>query len=165
MCYNVKYRKIGLRGDKVADKKRIVWIDQLRGLAFYFVVLGHMAVSGDFEAWIYSFHMPLFFIISGFNLNFDRMKETGFKDYISHIVVRMLVPYLWLQFIALGLKYAISGGLIRVPKYLLGMAVAGIVGYFSIRLVNLLAAKGKFGAFAYYCWGAGALFLILSLVL
>lgn len=121
MCYNVRYRKIGLRGDKVADKKRIVWIDQLRGLAFYFVVLGHMAVSGDFEAWIYSFHMPLFFIISGFNLNFDRMKETGFKDYISHIVVRMLVPYLWLQFIALGLKYAISGGLIRVPKYLLGI--------------------------------------------
>ena len=52
-----------------------------------------------------------------------------------------------------------------MPKYLLGMAVAGIVGYFSIRLVNLLAAKGKFGAFAYYCWGAGALFLILSLVL
>ena len=28
---------------------------------------------------------------------------------------------------------------------------------------NLLTAKGKFGAFAYYCWGAGALFLVLSL--
>lgn len=50
-----------------------------------------------------------------------------------------------------------------LPKYLLGMLVAGVVGYFSIRLVNLLAAKGKFGAFAYYCWGAGLLFLILSL--
>ncbi len=50
-----------------------------------------------------------------------------------------------------------------LPKYLLGMAVAGVVGYFSIGLVNLLASKGKFGAFAYYCWGAGALFLILSL--
>jgi len=50
-----------------------------------------------------------------------------------------------------------------LPKYLLGMAVAGIVGYFSIRLVNLLADKGKFGAFAYYCWGAGILFLLLSL--
>ena len=37
------------------------------------------------------------------------------------------------------------------------------VGYFSIGLVNLLTAKGKFGAFAYYCWGAGALFLVLSL--
>ena len=51
-----------------------------------------------------------------------------------------------------------------LPKYLLGMAVAGVVGYVSIRLVNLLAAKGKFGAFAYYCWGAGLFFLILSLL-
>ena len=51
-----------------------------------------------------------------------------------------------------------------LPKYLLGMAVAGVVGYFSIRLVDLLASKGKFGAFAWYCWGAGLLFLVLSLV-
>ena len=50
-----------------------------------------------------------------------------------------------------------------LPKYLLGMVFAGVVGYFSIGLVNLLTAKGKFGAFAYYCWGAGALFLVLSL--
>ena len=51
-----------------------------------------------------------------------------------------------------------------LPKYLLGMAVAGVVGYFSIRLVDLLASKGKFGAFAWYCWGAGLLFLVLSFV-
>ena len=51
-----------------------------------------------------------------------------------------------------------------LPKYLVGMAVAGVVGYFSIRLVNLLAAKGKFGAFAYYCWAAGIAALILSLM-
>ena len=37
-----------------------------------------------------------------------------------------------------------------LPKYLLGMAVAGVVGYFSIRLVDLLASKGKFGTFAWY---------------
>ena len=59
-----------------------------------------------------------------------------------------------------------EGGLVSglMPKYLVGMAVAGVVGYFSIRLVNLLAAKGKFGAFAYYCWAAGVLALILSLM-
>ena len=51
-----------------------------------------------------------------------------------------------------------------LPKYLLGMAIAGVVGYFSIRLVNLLAAKGKFGAFAYYCWAAGLVSLVLVLM-
>lgn len=50
-----------------------------------------------------------------------------------------------------------------LPKYVIGMAAAGVVGYFSIRLVQLLASKGKFGAFAYYCWGAGAIALVAAL--
>lgn len=52
-----------------------------------------------------------------------------------------------------------------LPKYLVGMVVAGVVGYFAIRLVKLLADKGKFGKFSYYCWGAGALALIITLVM
>ena len=52
----------------------------------------------------------------------------------------------------------------NVPKYLLGMAVAAVVGYFSIQLVKLLAGKGRFGAFAFYCWGAGALFILLNIM-
>lgn len=60
----------------------------------------------------------------------------------------------------------LEGGLATelLPKYLVGMVVAGVVGYFAIRLVNLLAAKGKFGAFAYYCWAAGIAALILTLM-
>ena len=52
----------------------------------------------------------------------------------------------------------------NLPKYLLGMAVAAVVGYFSIQLVKLLADKGRFGAFAFYCWGAGALFILLNIM-
>ena len=52
-----------------------------------------------------------------------------------------------------------------LPKYIIGMVVAGVVGYFSIRLVQLLANKGKFGAFAYYCWIAGAIALVAALVI
>ena len=52
----------------------------------------------------------------------------------------------------------------NLPKYLLGMLVAAVVGYFSIQLVKLLADKGKFGAFAFYCWGAGALFILLNIM-
>ncbi len=43
-----------------------------------------------------------------------------------------------------------------LPLYLVGTVVAAVVGYFAIRLVNLLADKGKFGAFAWYCWIVGA---------
>ena len=50
----------------------------------------------------------------------------------------------------------------RLPMYLVGMVVSGVVGYFAIRLVNLLASKGKFGAFRYYCWAVGTLSLVAS---
>lgn len=46
-----------------------------------------------------------------------------------------------------------------LPLYLVGTVVAAVVGYFAIRLVNLLADKGKFGAFAWYCWIVGAVTL------
>lgn len=48
-------------------------------------------------------------------------------------------------------------------KYLLGMAVAGVTGYFAIRFIRYKASKDSFGVFAYYCWGAGVVALILSL--
>ena len=44
------------------------------------------------------------------------------------------------------------------------MVVAAVVGYFSIQLVKLLTDKGRFGAFAFYCWGAGALFILLNIM-
>lgn len=60
----------------------------------------------------------------------------------------------------------LEGGIPKenLTMYLAGMAVAAVVGYFSIQLVKLLADKGRFGAFAFYCWGAGALFLMLNIM-
>ena len=67
----------------------------------------------------------------------------------------------------LSLKDAVQEGVDwgMLPIYLVGMVVSAVVGYFAIRLVNLLTDKGKFGNFAYYCWGVGALALILSILL
>ena len=67
----------------------------------------------------------------------------------------------------LTLKDAFEAGIdwSLMPIYLVGVAVSAVSGYFAIRLVNLLSNKGKFGNFAYYCWGVGILALILSAVL
>ena len=66
----------------------------------------------------------------------------------------------------LSLKDALEAGvdLEMLPIYLVGMVFSGVVGYFAIRLVNLLADKGKFGNFAYYCWVVGLGSLIASFV-
>ena len=52
-----------------------------------------------------------------------------------------------------------------LPIYLVGMVVAGVVGYFSIQLVNLLAQKNKFGKFAYYCWAIGLVAIVVEIIL
>ena len=59
-----------------------------------------------------------------------------------------------------------SGGIVwgDVPVYLVGVIVAAVVGYICIRLLRMIANKGKFGWFAYYCWAAGVLTLILTVV-
>ena len=48
-----------------------------------------------------------------------------------------------------------------IPAYLLGAMLSGIA---AISLMKLIAKKSKFGWFAYYCWGAGVLTIILSLI-
>lgn len=52
-----------------------------------------------------------------------------------------------------------------LPTYLIGMAVAMVSGVAAIGLVKYITNKAKFGRFAYYCWAAGLLTVILSLVL
>ena len=51
-----------------------------------------------------------------------------------------------------------------MPTYLLGLLVAMVVGYFALSLVQYISRKGKFGWFAYYCWFAGIVTLILTIV-
>ena len=49
--------------------KRIDYLDYTKGFGILLVILGHIYdASNPIKIWLYSFHMPLFFIISGFLL-------------------------------------------------------------------------------------------------
>ena len=66
----------------------------------------------------------------------------------------------------LSLKDAIEAGIVwaEVPMYLVGVVTAAVVGYVCIRLLRMVAEKGRFGAFAYYCWAVGLLTLLLNAI-
>lgn len=53
----------------------------------------------------------------------------------------------------------------EVPVYLLGVAVAAVSGYACLRLLKLIAEKGRFGWFAYYCWGVGLVTMLLTFIM
>ena len=61
---------------------------------------------------------------------------------------------------------AIMGGIVwsEVPMYLCGVAAAFVFGYLAVFALQRIVQRGKFGGFCYYCWGAGLLTLILSLI-
>ena len=96
-------------------------------------------------------------ISAGMALGFDRNFAVRYSFLMS-------LPAVFGATLLKVLKVANSGVLDTklLPMYLTGMVVAGVVGYFSIRLVKLLADKGKFGRFAYYCWIVGVIALIFS---
>ncbi|MET0341922.1 MAG: acyltransferase [Polyangiales bacterium] len=88
-----------------ADKQRRTWIDATRGAAIFLVVVGH-TVRGLFNAhilasegpwgfvdrWIYAFHMPLFFFLSGlFTLP---GKDEPYATFAKKRLVRLGYPYL-----------------------------------------------------------------------
>lgn len=52
----------------------------------------------------------------------------------------------------------------EVPMYLCGVLAAFVSGYLAIFALQRIVQRGKFGGFCYYCWGAGLLTLILSLI-
>lgn len=61
-----------------------------------------------------------------------------------------------------AIKEGIQPGLIL--PCLIGIVVAATVGYAAIRLLKFITQRNAFGKFAYYCWGAGLVTLILALI-
>ena len=54
-----------LRNMKTA-KQRQAWIDVLKGVGMILVVIGHTSEKNVLNDWVYTFHMPLFFALSGY---------------------------------------------------------------------------------------------------
>ena len=77
------------------DHNRESWIDTLRGIGILFVILGHC--EPPFDKIIYSFHMPLFFLISGYLFK----SKKNIKDYLKKIFLKYIIPYFLLCIINL----------------------------------------------------------------
>ena len=72
--------------------KRLDYIDSLKGFAIMLMVLCHSGLHNSATQWIYSFHMPLFFIVSGFL--FSEPNSRNFLQYLRKKVKQLLVPFL-----------------------------------------------------------------------
>ncbi len=101
------------------------WINQSKGIAIILVVLGHTILgfqsSNMFSEYnnffdymiftIYSFHMPLFFIISGYiYFKFEKINNnTEYKSLIKKKALNLLIPYFVFCSIQLLIKSILGG--------------------------------------------------------
>jgi acyltransferase len=102
-CSNVHNTRIDKAG-QTTQQNRINWIDLAKGIGIIAVILGHSGFPEAIQWWIWSFHMPLFFFISGFLFSSDRYKSfyTLFKKRNRNLIV----PYVFFTGIVL-LGYSI----------------------------------------------------------
>lgn len=77
---------------EISEKARSRYIDIAKGLGILLVLLGHLLPNDvQLKSVIYSFHMPLFFIVSGIVV-----KDYSFKERLRRRTQTILIPYiLW----------------------------------------------------------------------
>lgn len=73
------------------ENKRITWIDTAKGIGISLVVLGHTALPYTIFRYIFSFHLPLFFFLSGYL--FNQEKYPSFWQFLNHKFRKLVVPY------------------------------------------------------------------------
>lgn len=80
--------------------KRISYFDLAKGIGIILVVLGHMEnIDAGLRTWISSFHMPLFFMISGMLMAAKREQEGNTVDVYIKKAKGILIPYMWFSII------------------------------------------------------------------
>jgi len=71
--------------------ERIEWIDEAKGIGIVLVMLGHCYLHWKFCFWFYAFHMPLFFLLSGYTFS----GKGKFIEYLKKKIKTLLVPYMF----------------------------------------------------------------------
>ncbi|MGN0470466.1 MAG: acyltransferase family protein [Acutalibacteraceae bacterium] len=145
------------------DKKKYYdEVNIVRGIALLLVVLGHSFPDGDvgikmlsanwIRSWFYSFHMGIFFALSGFVMS-GRLFSGTYKlsNELKKKTLRLLLPYFVYEFITLGPKLVLTRfvnnpvELSKIGWVFLGKSQNGGMWFlwhlFVISMIYLLAFK------------------------
>lgn len=74
--------------NRVSRAERLSWLDVLKGIGIILVVIGHVYSNRTVFNWLYSFHMPLFFLAAGWVY-----KEKSVLIDIKRRIQTIVIPY------------------------------------------------------------------------
>ncbi len=119
--------------------RRLHYFDMAKGIGIFLVLLGHLQGDWFFSlspfvlplcTWIFSFHIPLFFVVSGMLIRYREDTERDLKTLIGKRARSIMIPYLWFSlFYLLVVVYALINGSIQVQTLFLQLwYVLGLYG-------------------------------------
>lgn len=153
---------------RMKDNKSISYsttIDNLKGVLLLFVIVGHILLGSlqenPIRFFIYAFHMPLFFFVSGYLFNNETISSLSWSQIIKKYWKRMIQSWCvaFLVYSALSLRTPISVASVRnllinpyyhlwyVPSLFIMVCIA--IGFTKLHFRKLL-------------WLIGGLFFILG---
>ena len=110
------------------NKKRVYWIDALRGLAMLFVIIGHNC-AGATEYFVLTspIKIPLFFAITGYVMN---IRGGDTKGFFKNLFWKLAIPWFCLSLLPLKLcKALIQLSSSTAGRYLYEFVSGGILWY------------------------------------
>ena len=143
----------------MGTQRRIAWADMAKGYGILAIMVSHVFTGHPVSRWLFTFHVPLFFFLSGFL--FREGKPLG--PFLKGKVRRMIVPYFALALPIIPAEAAMSGpgagfwnrtlelaAQVLIQKrlwpiwFLACLFLLEIIGYILIRLIrnDMLLALG-----------------------
>lgn len=102
--------------DKASESDRKTYIDVAKGILIICVVIGHVInfeymFTRIIKTFIYTFHMPAFFIISGILTNGKNLENQTILGFAKRKIKRLLIPYIFFE---------VVGGMLQIFLYGVG---------------------------------------------
>jgi len=106
-----------------SNKQHYIWIDWMKVIGLYFIVLGHF--FPPYKSYIYAFSVPMFFIISGILTK----KESDIKTFCNKILHNLIIPVIIILLINFIWDLSIKTGttIVSFPKRIIN-ALIGMHG-------------------------------------
>lgn len=150
-------------------KKRLVWVDAAKGAGILLVLLGHVPrpVMREQYAWIdfmyyfiYNFHMPLFFFLSGivYGCNAEKQRKKSCVVFLKEKIRSLMLP--WLSYTVLLYALVCLGNLLPgVSGVMSGSGMA-----FMEADIYLAECIGGMNPYSTHLWYIYTLFFVQLLV-
>ncbi len=116
------------------NQRRVLWLDVAKGITIILMMLGHTSIPKPINSFIFSFHMPLFFMASGWCTSWN---NSTLRTFTVRKIKSLVVPFVIYSFLVL--------------------LIAWIIDYDSITLLSVI----KNGWQGYALWFIPVLFLAL----